>query len=253
VNGLRAAIAFLTRVPVGTQTAEADVARAIPWFPVVGAGVGLIVAAVYAGALQVVPALPAGAVAVAAGVLLTGAFHEDGLADTADAFGAWEPEEARRIMKDPTHGTYGVSALVLVLVTRVAALSALSGWAAVAVVPAANALARAAAVALFAAIPVATDQGLGASYALGADRRRVVLGALVGFGVALAALGPTLVPVAAFVAVFGAGQVALVASRRVGGLTGDVLGAAEQVAETLVLLVGAAVATHRWVALPWWR
>jgi len=229
------------------------VGRAIPWFPLVGAAVGLVVAGVYAGALQAVPALPAAAVAVASGVALTGAFHEDGLADTADAFGAWEPEEARRILKDPTHGTYGVSALVLVLVARVAALSTLGGWAALAVVPAANALGRAAAVALFTAVPIATDEGLGASYALGADRRHVLLAVAGGLAVALAALGPTLLPVAALVAALGAGEVAMVAARRVGGLTGDILGAAEQIAETLVLLVGAAVATHRWVALPWWR
>ena len=152
MRGLRAAVAFLTRVPVGS--ADDDPGRSVPWFPVVGALVGLVVAGLYAGALQLLPALPAAAIAVAAGVLLTGAFHEDGLADTADALGAWEPEEARRILKDPTHGTYGVSALVLVLVTRVGALSALGGWAALAVLPAAHALARAASLSMLTAVPV---------------------------------------------------------------------------------------------------
>jgi len=251
VRGLRAAVAFLTRVPVGS--ADDDPGRSVPWFPVVGALVGLVVAGLYAGALQLLPALPAAAIAVAAGVLLTGAFHEDGLADTADALGAWEPEEARRILKDPTHGTYGVSALVLVLVTRVGALSALGGWAALAVLPAAHALARAGSLSMLTAVPVATDEGLGALYAARAGRRRLWMAMAAGLAITLASVGPVLFPVAVLLASFGTAGVTRIGSRRVGGITGDVLGAAEQIAETLVLLMGAAVATHKWVALPWWR
>ena len=254
MNGLRAAAAFLTRVPVASADVDgsASVARSLPWFPVVGALVGATVAGVYAGALQVLPALPAAAVAVTAGVLLTGAFHEDGLADTADALGAWEPEEARRILKDPTHGTYGVSALVLVLVTRVGALSALGGWTALAVLPAAHALGRAAALGLLGAVPAATDEGLGASYAAHVGRRQLLWVGLAGMALGAAAAGAWVVPAAALAAI-GAGEVGRVGARRVGGVTGDVLGAAEQVAEALVLLLGAAVVTQGWRGLPWWR
>ena len=234
MRGLRAAVAFLTRVPVGS--ADDDPGRSVPWFPVVGALVGLVVAGLYAGALQLLPALPAAAIAVAAGVLLTGAFHEDGLADTADA-----------------HGTYGVSALVLVLVTRVGALSALGGWAALAVLPAAHALARAGSLSMLTAVPVATDEGLGALYAARAGRRRLWMAMAAGLAITLASVGPVLFPVAVLLASFGTAGVTRIGSRRVGGITGDVLGAAEQIAETLVLLMGAAVATHKWVALPWWR
>ena len=252
MRGLRAALAFLTRVPVGSFDGD-DPGRSLPWFPVVGALVGLVVAGVYAGALQLVPALAAAAVAVAIGVLLTGAFHEDGLADTADALGAWEPEEARRILKDPNHGTYGVSALVLVLLVRVTALSALGGWSALAVLPATHALARAASLSMLTATPAATDEGLGALYAARAGRKRVWVAMAAGLAITLASVGPVLLPVAVLLASFGAAGVTRVGSRRVGGITGDVLGAAEQIAETLVLLMGAAVASHRWVALPWWR
>ena len=127
MSGLRAAAVFLTRVPMGRMSSEdaSDIAGALPWFPLVGALVGAVVAALYAAAREALDPLPASALAVAAGVVLTGAFHEDGLADVADAIGASGPEDARRILKDPTHGTYGVSALVLVLVIRVSALSTL--------------------------------------------------------------------------------------------------------------------------------
>jgi adenosylcobinamide-GDP ribazoletransferase len=252
VNELRAAAAFLTRVPVASEArgGDADMARAPPWFPVVGALVGATVAGVYAGALQLLPSLPAAAVAVMASVLLTGAFHEDGLADTADALGAWEPEEAQRILKDPTHGTYGVSALVLVLVTRVGALSALGGWTALAILPAAHALGRAAALGLLGVVPASGDEGLGASFAAHVGRRQLLLVGVVAAVLAAAAAGAWVVPAAAL-AVIGAAAVGRVGARRIGGVTGDLLGAAEQVAETLVFLLGAAVVAQRWGGLPW--
>jgi len=250
VNGLRGAVAFLTRVPAGTSDENVDVAEAVPWFPVVGALVGLLVAAVYAGGRQLVAPLPAAAVAVAVGVLVTGAFHEDGLADTADAFGAWDTAEARRILKDPTHGTYGVCALALSLIVRVAALSALGGWEAVAVVPAAHALARAAALLLLAIEPVATDEGLGASYAAGIRPRHLAVVAAVGVGVAAVTLGYW-VGAAAVAAAGAASVTGSAGARRIGGITGDVLGAAEQTAEIAVFLLGALVVAQGWAGLPW--
>ena len=254
MTGLREAAAFLTRLPMGADAVNGptDIARSLPWFPVVGAALGAAVAGVYAAGLQVVPAFAAASVTVAAGVALTGAFHEDGLADTADALGAWEPAEARRILKDPTHGTYGVSALVLALIVRVAAVSALGGWSALAILPAAQALGRSAALGLLGYAPAATEEGLGASYATHVTRRRVIGVAGVGVALALAGAGVWAVP-AAVLAAGGAFVVGRLAVRRIGGVTGDVLGAAEQVSEMLVLLLGAAVVTNRWGGLPWWR
>ena len=103
------------------------------------------------------------------------------------------------------------------------------------------------------AVPVATDEGLGALYAARAGRRRLWMAMAAGLAITLASVGPVLFPVAVLLASFGTAGVTRIGSRRVGGITGDVLGAAEQIAETLVLLMGAAVATHKWVALPWWR
>lgn len=251
VRGLREAAAFLTRVPLATGGSH-DVASALPWFPVVGALVGLMVAAVYAGAAALLPDFPAAALAVGAGVVLTGAFHEDGLADFADAMGGWTPEEARRILKDPTHGTYGVSALVLVILMRVAALTSLEPRTAVAVLPAAYAIGRGAAVALLAFIPTATDDGLGALYGQRVSRRQVAVVGAVTVTVATAALGVWAAP-AALVAILCVVAVGRIARRKIGGATGDVLGAAEQIVEAGVLLLGAAVATQQWSGLPWWR
>ncbi|MBV8160040.1 MAG: adenosylcobinamide-GDP ribazoletransferase [Acidimicrobiia bacterium] len=252
VSGLRAAVAFLTRVPAGAGDERVDVGRAVPWFPVVGGLVGLLVAAVYAAGRQLVAPLPAAAVAVGCGVVVTGAFHEDGLADTADAFGARDPADARRILKDPSHGTYGVCAIVLSLVTRTAAVASLGGWAAMAVLPAANALARAAALLLLGVVPVATDEGLGASYAAGVGAPQLVAVALVGAVVAGLFLGAWVGPAAAL-AMAGAFCFGFVGSKPGHGLTGDVLGAAEQGAEVGVLLLGALVVGQGWAGLPWWR
>src|SRR5207302_1526950 len=83
VTGLRGAVAFLTRVPVGRAAAGVDLARSAPYVPVVGALVGLAVAGADIGVGAVLPGLPAAGVAVTVGVVLTGALHEDGLADTA--------------------------------------------------------------------------------------------------------------------------------------------------------------------------
>ena len=112
VTGLRGAVTFLTRVPIGYAAVEIDLARSVPFVPVVGALVGLAVAGADIGVGAVLPRLPAAALAVTVGVVLTGALHEDGLADTADALGARDRADVLRILRDPAHGTYGVLALV---------------------------------------------------------------------------------------------------------------------------------------------
>jgi adenosylcobinamide-GDP ribazoletransferase len=161
VKGLLGAVSFLTRVPTGTGARRPEeLAGSVPWFPVVGAGVGLAVAAVYGGARLALPPLPAAALAVVAGICLTGAFHEDGLGDTADAFaGGWDRESTARILKDPRLGTFGVLAVAGSLLLRVAAVAALAPAAALAALPAAHALSRAAAVAAMTALPVGPGRG----------------------------------------------------------------------------------------------
>jgi adenosylcobinamide-GDP ribazoletransferase len=242
VNRFLGAVSFLTRVPTGTGARRPEeLAGFVPWFPVVGAAIGLAVGAAYAGARLLLPPLPAASVAVVAGVCLTGAFHEDGLGDSADAFaGGWDRESTVRILKDPRLGTFGVLAVAASLLVRVGAVAALAPVAALAALPAAHALSRAAAVATMTVLPVAGESGLGASYVLALSRRRALAGTAAGLALALALLGLTAIWAAAAAAV-AAALLGRLAVRRIGGITGDVLGATQQLGEMLVLL--AAVAT----------
>jgi adenosylcobinamide-GDP ribazoletransferase len=237
VNGFLGAVSFLTRVPTGTGARRPEeLAGFVPWFPVVGAGVGLAVAAIYAGSRAFLPPLPAASLAVVAGIGLTGAFHEDGLGDTADAFmGHHDRDSTIRILKDPRLGTFGVLAVAASLLLRVGAVAALAPAAALAALPAAHALSRAVAVATMTALPAAGDTGLGATYVLALSRRRALTGAAAGLALALALLGVAALwaAAAAALAAFLLGRLAV---RRIGGVTGDVLGAIQQLGEILVLL-----------------
>jgi adenosylcobinamide-GDP ribazoletransferase len=186
-------------------------------------------------------------------VLLTGGFHEDGLADSADAIGGgWSREESLHILKDPRHGTYGILALVLSLLIRASALAALDGWVALAVLPAANALSRGASVGLLGWGSPAVTEGLGATYFVFVTKARALAAGATGLVIALASMGAWGVP-AALLAGLGAAAVARLAMRKLGGVTGDVLGAAEQAAEILVLLLAAMAASGSWPGIPWWR
>jgi adenosylcobinamide-GDP ribazoletransferase len=248
VKGLLGAVSFLTRVPVGGGVlGPGELAASVPWFPVVGTGVGLAVGAVYAGGRELLPPLPAATLAVVAGVCLTGAFHEDGLGDTADAFaGGWDRDSTVRILKDPRLGTFGVLAVAASLLLRVGLVAALAPGVALAALPAAHALSRAAAVGVMTSFPAAGETGLGASHVLALSRRRALAGVAFGLAVGLALLGVTAAWAAAATAL-AAAWLARLATRRVGGVTGDVLGAAQQLGEVLVLLAAvAAVTAGRW-------
>jgi adenosylcobinamide-GDP ribazoletransferase len=247
-TGFFGAVQFLTRVPVRRASA-ADTAQVVVWFPVVGALVGAVVGAVAAGLGELVAPAVAAAVAVLVGVVITGAFHEDGLADTADAVaGGWTTERRLEILKDPRHGSYGVAALCGSIVLRVVAVASLGPAAALGGLVAAHALARGAAVATMGIVPVARRDGLGADFARGVSARRATTGALVAAAVATAAVGWWAAPLA-LAAAAGAAAVVALARRAFGGITGDVLGAIEQVAECLALVVVSGLASRHAV---WW-
>lgn len=240
------ALAFLTRLPPLPPPPEPDrppdLARATRAMPLVGAAIGLGGGAVYwlSGALGLTPAI-AGLLAVAATLLLTGALHEDGLADSADGlFAGAEPARRLEIMRDSRTGAYGALALILSVGLRAAALAALAapGPAAAALI-AAHALARALPPAVMAWAPLARSDGLAAGagrpepaqawFALGLGALTALL--LLDFGTAVAAMAA---------AGLAAGALVLLARARLGGYTGDVLGAIEQVGEVAVLLAAAA-------------
>jgi adenosylcobinamide-GDP ribazoletransferase len=247
-TGFFGAVQFLTRVPV-RRAGPADTATIVVWFPVVGALVGAAVGGVAAGLGELVPTAVAATVAVLIGVLITGAFHEDGLADTADAIaGGWTVERRLEILKDPRHGSYGVAALCGTIVLRVVAVASLGPAAAFAGLVAAHALARGAAVATMGAVPVARPDGLGAEFARSVRPGRAAAGGLVALAIATLATGWWAAPLAV-AAVVGAVVVAIATRRAFGGITGDILGAIEQVAECVVLVTVTGLAARHAV---WW-
>lgn len=241
------ALQFLTRLPVPASVGFDPhwMQQSVRHFPFVGALVGGVGAAVALGALMLWPPVIAALLAVGATVWLTAAFHEDGLADTADALlGAAPRERALEIMKDSRIGTYGSAALLLTLALRVALLATLladAPMAGAAALVASHALARAGAVVLMALLPYAgdTDRAKTTTLARAARPRDApaALTACVPF-VAMAAwpggwwrAGAAVIGIALLLLVMRAWL-----RRRLGGVTGDTLGAAEQLGEVVVLL-----------------
>lgn len=241
------AVQFLTRIPIRLRTAP-DLAACVPWFPVVGGAIGATVGLVVAGLMEVVPPLVAAAVGVVFGVVLTGAFHEDGLADTADALGGWNPEQRREILKDSRHGSYGVAAMCSTIVIRTVCVASLGPASAFAGLVAAHALGRGAAVAVMGTAPGVPTAGLGADYASGLTPARTALGVAAAMAIAAAATGWWIVPLAGAAGI-AAVLVAIVARRAFGGMSGDLLGAVEQVGECVVLIVVTGLALRHPL---WW-
>jgi adenosylcobinamide-GDP ribazoletransferase len=244
---LAVSVAFCTRLPLAQvgQVAQGNIARASWAMPVAGAVVGAAAALVYAIAIRLgLPASIAAALAIAAGMVLTGAMHEDGLADTADALGGGDRARKLEIMHDSRLGTYGACALVLSILLRAAALASIGRPGAVALaLVAAHTAARATLPAVMAVVPPARRDGLAASF--GAPPREVAaVAALIGVLALVLCLGFGPGLLAAVLLGAAAVAVARLSMNAIGGLTGDVLGAMEQIGEVLVLLVAVGTGTH---------
>lgn len=236
------ATVFLTRLPWPRPITDPRPLMAASWaFPVVGLVVGLIGGVAFAVAAAVgLPATAAALIALAASALASGALHEDGLADLADGFGGGrDPEAKLRIMRDSRIGSYGVLALVLAVGFKAACLAALDADTAVLAMIAAHAVARGVVPGLARALPFAAGDGLGRT--AGKPGRSGALWAVaIAVAVALFVL-PAGIGLAAVLAAIGAAVlVGALARRQIGGVTGDVLGAAEQMAEVAALAAIAA-------------
>jgi adenosylcobinamide-GDP ribazoletransferase len=244
------ALRFLTRLPVPfVRTLDPPPLRdSMAMFPVVGAVVGAISGgALIAANLAALPDLFCGLFALAAGAVVTGAFHEDGLADVADGFwGGHSREDRLDIMKDSRIGTYGTLTLCLTLLARASLLTALLDLpplSIVALLAGAAAFSRALMVDLLWATRPARSSGLSAL--AGQPSRNTTLAALAIGGIGAGAAGVVLLsPQAGILALVAAGlTLALLralAMRKIGGQTGDVCGAGQVLAETAMLTVYAA-------------
>jgi adenosylcobinamide-GDP ribazoletransferase len=235
IRALRSAVGFLTLVPVGgaAQAPASRLGRA--YFPVVGAAIGLAAGGMYMLAATVLTPLVAAAAAVVTAAVLTGGLHLDGLADSADGlFGGHTPEHRLEIMRDPRIGSFGVTALILVMVADVALLTEMTPLRALTGLVVAGAFSRLAMLGAIAFLPYVRTDGLGVA-AGGGHRVRdfavgVILAALAGL------LNPWRSAVAAGCVALTTLVVVILARRRIGGATGDIYGTCAELGQMAALV-----------------
>jgi adenosylcobinamide-GDP ribazoletransferase len=226
----------LTRVPLSRRAGEThELARAVAYFPLVGAIVGAGIAGVTAVATPLLGLDVAIVVALVFGALLTGAFHEDALADTSDGLGGgFTRARALEIMRDSRIGSYGAVALVLLYAARFTMFRTLGVRDLLLVLPVAAALGGASGVALMAWLPNARQEGFAEDVARALDGRSMAIAIATPL-----ILGAILCSLAALLFVAAATIVTAVAGlhfrKRLGGVTGDCLGATNVVVEVTVL------------------
>lgn len=234
---MRAALSFLT-IAGRSQTPTAET---LPWFPVIGALIGLAVGAIWVGAGHAWPVAVAAALALSADAVLTGGLHWDGLADTGDGLLPALPQERRiAVMTDPRIGAFGALTVGITLLLRFTTLGVgpSSAW----IITALWCMSRAAVAVVVVFGRYARGEGLASAFhaSTGSRRGRAVIITLVALAISLplalitrpghgaAALGAEVTTIAG---------VTWLASRRLGGYTGDVLGAQIVLGETAGLLL----------------
>lgn len=235
---------YLTALPLPRSAEAGDLGRAAGWFPVVGFVVGGVLAGAALAVPRFAPPLVGAVFLVALWAGLTGGLHLDGLADTLDGLGGgWSRDEALAIMHDAGTGAYGVTGVVLILALKIAALASLPvdlAWRALLVAPV---LGRIGPLVLARLCPPARGEGAGHAFALTVGPSALLVASGVGVVAALALVGPwgaLLVLVAGVEAALFAGYL----RRRIGGLTGDCLGALVETTEASTLGVTVVLA-HR--------
>ena len=234
MGDIPAAIGLLSRLPMRVDMHKAQARGAHPsWaYGLAGGLLGALAAlAAWAGLMLGLPSLAIGLIVVGTTAWLTGAMHYDGLADSLDGlWGGWSPQQRLDIMKDSHIGVYGVVGLICVLGLQAALygqLAAQNLWAILGVM----ALSRAIMVPLMTALPNARSKGLSASVGRPTLQTAILAVALGGAIAALSGAWPALIG-----APLGALAVAIIAKRKIGGQTGDILGASQQCAETCALI-----------------
>lgn len=240
------AVQFLTRWPIGSQHlyTEARLSAATRYHPVVGAMIGAFSGGVFWLAHLVFPVSLAMVLATAASLIATGAFHEDGFADTCDGLGGSTRERALEIMRDSRLGTYGAAGLGLMLAAKVLALAATPPEVVPWLLIAAHAASRSSAVLAVATGTYVRDAGIARPVAdtVTPDTLAFVLATGAAAVCVLLAVGaPAVIP--AGLGGLAAGHVVMrrIYERKLGGYTGDCLGAVQQTSE-LGMYLGVAAA-----------
>lgn len=230
---LQMAFLLLTRLPAGRLADNLPEMAAASWaFPLAGLAVGCGIGGSYIGfVLLGLPALLAAVLALATGLVLTGALHEDGLADCADGFGGGQTRAQKlKIMKDSRVGTYGVLALIIIMAARIATLSTFpADLNSLMLIISLAMISRLNMLAFLAYLPAARPDGLGHS----ASTPNSLSAGIAAVLCVPAILCCSSLVIYALLAAATAGMYfALLSRRQIGGQTGDVCGAAQILSET---------------------
>lgn len=242
-----APMTLLTSLPVARLRRQAMDDAGYGLFPLVGLLIGALLLGLDALARLALPTAASSAIVTVALAAATGALHLDGLADSADGlFGGRDREQRLAIMADPRNGAFGFVAVAALLLLKWSALIPLDGWlrgGALLVVPA---LARWAVLPVALIFPPARHEGMAAQLQNAMRWPHAALGGAIALGLSLAVfwpLGAVLLAPAGAVA----GALGWYATRRLGGVTGDILGAVVELSEAALLLVIATSASHAWL------
>ncbi len=234
ITTIRSAFGFLTRLPVGPWPLQNDLNGISAWLPLVGLVVGGLAGILTWAATLLFPPLVCGVIGCACWVAVTGGLHLDGLADCCDGLlGSASRERRLEIMKDPHLGAFGVIGLFFALMLKAAALGLMPPSSGLSIVLAAT-LGRWLLLPV-SRLPQARPGGMGADFAAGLQTGSIFFAAILPIGLAfLLGMQGWMAVLAALIA---AAAVLGLAWKRIGGVTGDVLGALVEVTETAVLLV----------------
>ncbi|MEE9272733.1 MAG: adenosylcobinamide-GDP ribazoletransferase [Robiginitomaculum sp.] len=243
INLFLLALQFLTRFPISVKTTYSteNQAASVRYYPAIGLCIGVFAASIYWLAHMLFATLPALILSTMATLLLTGAFHEDGLVDTFDGIGGGVITKDRTldIMKDSRIGTYGASALVLVLMLKISALASLTPPLIVLALITGHGLSRLSCVIVILTSTYVRDQGTGKSVSNGMSRTGYSIALATGLlcFIILAYFATPIVALFTFAGLaIGHIAIRMLFEHKLGGYTGDTLGAVQQVSEVGVYL-----------------
>jgi adenosylcobinamide-GDP ribazoletransferase len=239
IRSLRSAMAFLTVLPVTAAEGEPGERLGRAYFPVVGAFIGLLAGIAFGVMTALTTPLLAAVAATAMMAVLTGALHLDGVADAADGLlGGGDIARRLEVMRDPRLGSFGTTAVVLVLAGSIAAIASMTPARAIVALVIAGAMSRLAMLAVVAFVPYVRHPGLGSAAWGGHRAFDLVLGSV--FVVAVSLLDWRRAAAALTVVAVTAVMISVLARRRIGGATGDVYGATAELCQLAALVVFAA-------------
>jgi len=236
ITDIKVAFAFMTRIPI-SHNPNISLRKAARWFPLVGAFVGLVSAFVYFLTYEILGQSVAAALSLLTSILITGAFHFDGLGDVADAFvGGWNVEDRMRILKDSRHGTYGVVAISMQIILQYALLSSMSPRIALGGLIVSHTLARLVPIYLMLTKAAPNGAGMGAAYSREVKSIDVTTATVLTLILIWPIIGVTSILFLVLLTIPNL-IVLIYARKKIGGIVGDVLGAAAQVSETFILIL----------------